>query len=378
MLQRVGINAVFLRPQMGGIETYVRRLMPELIALRPGTRFTLFVSAHGVDALRDEPWLAEVEVVRHRLLGAPYVSALSEMTLLAAMASRRRLDVLNSVALTGPWRMQDTAHVLTVGDVTWIQEPSSVPRVTGMLWRTLVPPIARRADRVLTYSEVGRRDVSQLLGVPLERVDAVALGPGLAESADPVAADELRRAHDLGPGPWILSVGSNRANKNPGRLVAALPRVRERFPSAQLVMSGPPNPFEETLRTQIAELGLQDAVRFPGYVSVAELEGLYRSAGCVAVPSTREGFGLVVLEAMRRGAPVACSRASSLPEVAGDAAEYFDPLDSADIARALVDVLSDPDRAARLAATGLERSRAFTWGATAVGTWESFERARHG
>src|SRR5689334_7292559 len=135
MLQRVGINAVFLRPRMGGIETYVRRLLPELISVSPETRFSLFLSAQGLAALGDEPWLDEVEVVRHPLLGAPYVSALSEMTLLAALAERRRLEVLHSVALTGPWRMRRCAHVLTVGDVTWIQEPGSVPRATGAVWR---------------------------------------------------------------------------------------------------------------------------------------------------------------------------------------------------------------------------------------------------
>ncbi len=99
---------------------------------------------------------------------------------------------------------------------------------------------------------------------------------------------------------------------------------------------------------------------------------------CVAVPSTREGFGLVVLEAMLRGAPVVCSRASSLPEVAGEAAEYFDPEEPEDIARALVTVLEGPGLAAQLADAGRRRSRAFTRRATAEGTLECFERALAG
>jgi glycosyltransferase involved in cell wall biosynthesis len=374
-LSHIGINAVFLRPGMGGIETYVRCLMPELVTLRPESRFTLFLSAAGHEALRGEPWIGEVEVARHPLLGVPRLSAISEMTLLAALVRRRRIQLLNSVALTGPRRLGSAAYVLTVGDLTWLTEAGSVPRGTRAVWRATVPSAARHADRVLTYSEAARRDIVQMLGIAPERIDAVPLGPGLSESAAPTPAEELRRRLDLGDGPLVLAVGANRPNKNPLRLIESMNRVAESAPGAMLVMPGPVGPYHETLRGFAGERGLASSVRFPGLVSSEDLNGLYAAASCVAVPSTHEGFGLVVLEAMRRGAPVACSRMSSLPEVAGEAAAYFDPLDPADIARAVVEVITDAALAGRLAAEGRERSRAFTWKATAEGTLECFERA---
>ena len=91
--------------------------------------------------------------------------------------------------------------------------------------------------------------------------------------------------------------------------------------------------------------------------------------------SINEGFGIPILEAMRRGVPVACSRASALPEVAGDAARYFDPYDVKDIARALLELLADRELAARLVERGRERQARFTWEATARGTLESYARA---
>jgi glycosyltransferase involved in cell wall biosynthesis len=117
------------------------------------------------------------------------------------------------------------------------------------------------------------------------------------------------------------------------------------------------------------------AVHFPGWVASADLEGLYAAASCAVVPSLREGFGLPVLEAMRRGVPVACSRTSALPEVAGDAALFFDPESPASIAEAVAAILPDPELAARLSARGMERAALFTWERAAEETLATFEQA---
>jgi alpha-1,3-rhamnosyl/mannosyltransferase len=98
-------------------------------------------------------------------------------------------------------------------------------------------------------------------------------------------------------------------------------------------------------------------------------------ARCFVFASINEGFGLPVLEAMRRGVPVACSRASALPEVAGDAALYFDPYSVHEIGDAVRELLSDSELARRLATRGLERERTFTWEATASRTLETYSRA---
>jgi glycosyltransferase involved in cell wall biosynthesis len=116
-------------------------------------------------------------------------------------------------------------------------------------------------------------------------------------------------------------------------------------------------------------------VVFPGWINASDLEGLYQSATCFVLPSLREGFGLPVLEAMRRGVPVACSRASAVPDVAGDAAVFFDPESPAAIAEALTAILRDGSLAAELAAKGRKRAGMFTWRRTADGTLASFERA---
>jgi alpha-1,3-rhamnosyl/mannosyltransferase len=141
-------------------------------------------------------------------------------------------------------------------------------------------------------------------------------------------------------------------------------------PPPVLLVTGYPTAFEAELRRQAG-----DRVRFAGWVDDATLEGLYRLATCLAFPSLAEGFGLPVLEAMRRGVPVACSNATSLPEVAGEAALYFDPTDTVAIATALERILEDAGLRERLATAGVAQAGKFSWEATAAATLESYERA---
>jgi glycosyltransferase involved in cell wall biosynthesis len=266
-------------------------------------------------------------------------------------------------------------NVITLADVTWIVAPDPGEAGTTRLWRVVVPPVARRADRILTLSQAGAEHVVEYLRVPRERIDVVALAPGTGPLIAPTPEPELRSRLGLGAGPVVLTVAAKKVHKNLERLVRSMVHVTRRWPDAVLVMPGNPTPHERDLRELADELGITANVVFPPYVDAADLEGLYALAGCFVFASTNEGFGIPILEAMRRGVPVACSHASALPEVAGDAACYFDPYEVLDIARALTELLADRDLAARMVKRGHERQATFTWEATAQGTLESYARA---
>ncbi len=370
---RIGINAVFLEPRMGGLDTYVRALLGELVRLAPGVRFSVFASPGGARYLAAEPWSGEVEIVTHPLLGRRGLKAASELTVLGVLAGRR-VDLLHSVAMTAPLRTH-AANVVTLADVTWIVAPDPGEAGTARLWRAVVPPVARRADRLIALSQAGAEHVVQYLRVPRERIDVVALAADARDLAAPTPERELRERLQLGDGPLILSVSAKKVHKNLARLVRAIPAVLARWPDAVLVLPGNPTAHEHELRALAAELAIARNVAFPAYVDAGDLEGLYALARCFVFASVNEGFGIPILEAMRRGVPVACARASALPEVAGEAARYFDPLDVQDIARALSDVLGDPALAADLVVRGRAREAAFTWRATAEGTLESYMHA---
>jgi glycosyltransferase involved in cell wall biosynthesis len=305
---------------MGGLETYVKELVPALLHERPDLRVSVFLSSEGEPVLRDLPWASEVRLVTHPLLGRPGLKALTEATVLGELAPRRGVDLLHSVAMTGPLRTR-VASVLTLADVIWITRADPSERVTVAIWRALVPRAARHADRVIAISHDGARQIVEHLALPPESIDVVHPGVTmLAGRPAPTHEAELRARHGLGDGPLVLSVSQKRVHKNLMRLVRAMPRVRERVPGAVLVLPGNPTPHEEELRAEAARLGLAEAVRFPPYVSDEDLEGLYAAAACFVIASTDEGFGIPVLEAQLRGVPVACADAASLPEAAGHAA----------------------------------------------------------
>jgi glycosyltransferase involved in cell wall biosynthesis len=184
----------------------------------------------------------------------------------------------------------------------------------------------------------------------------------------------VRASFELGARQVVLSLSAKRAHKNLLALIGALARVAPPDRPV-LVLPGYPTAYELELRARVQALGLEADVRFPAWVSDEELEGLWSIASASVFPSLYEGFGLPVLEAMARGVPVACSDASSLPEVAGDAALLFDPRDETAIAAALVRLLNDRELVERLRERGLARSLEFTWQRTARLTLDSYARA---
>jgi glycosyltransferase involved in cell wall biosynthesis len=250
--------------------------------------------------------------------------------------------------------------------------------LTALLWRVIVPTVARRADRVITLSEAARREILQDLPVRAESVDVVPCGSGNGFSADASEEGELRRRLTLGERRVVLAVSALSRHKNLPPLVRALVGVREAHPDVVLVIPGNPTRHGRELEGLAQDLGVREALCLPGWVDEADLEGLYRMAKCFVFPSRREGFGMPILEAMARGVPVACSHASAVPEVAGDAALYFAPERPDEIAQAIDRLLGDAKLAAELVERGRTRQRMFTWSRAAEETLAVYERARSG
>jgi glycosyltransferase involved in cell wall biosynthesis len=347
--------------------------VPALLDERPDLHISVFVNEHGRRLLAGEQWGSSVELVVHPLLGRAYTRALTETTLLGWLASRRGLDVLHSVALTAPLRTRP-ANVVTIADVTWLRAPDPAMRLTAMIWRVLVPRVARRADRLIVISEATRREVIEDFGVPAERIDVVPLGPGPPPRGEPTPEPEMRERLGLGDRDFVLAVSALKLHKNVGTLLAALREVRETHDVALVVPGNRTHHYEELVR-RTRDLDIEQSVLFPGWVREPDLAALYRGAACLVLPSFREGFGLPLLEAMQRGTPIACSDVSALPEVAGDAAVYFNPHSAADMARAIRLLLDDRDLADRLVERGRARVELFTWQRTARETLASYERA---
>jgi glycosyltransferase involved in cell wall biosynthesis len=373
---RAGVNAIFLEPGMGGMQTYILELMPALLRAEPALDLTLLVNEQGRELVAAQPWAGDLRVSVPPVFTRRGLRGVGELTALGPYASRH-FDVLCSTALTGPL-VTRAAHVVVLADVTWLTVPDlgKGQAATVRLWQLAVPHVARRADRVIAISEASAHDVVEHLRVPRERIDVVPLGYGARQRPEPAPAAQLRAKLGLADGPLLLNIAMKKRHKNVASVIEALPVVRAAVPGTQLVLPGASSPYEAELRALAHRLGLEHDVVFPGYLSDAEIEGLYATADVFVFPSLNEGFGLPLLEAMARGLPIVTSNISAMPEVAGDAALLVDPHSADQIAQAVIRILREDALREHLVAAGRERVGEYTWERVARGTLASWERAR--
>jgi glycosyltransferase involved in cell wall biosynthesis len=368
---RIGLNLLYLTKGSGGAGRYASELMRALVEHAPETRLTGFVTTHA-DELLDKPWAEAVEWVRYDVPPGTRRALRAQMLQVPAAAARRRLDVLHSPANIGVLKTFRTANVVTLLDLIWLHlETSALSDRERFTTRLVFTRCARAADRVLTISEATKRDLVATIGLDPERIDVTPLGVADAEGERPTDPD-LRSRLGLGEAPFVLVVAQKQPHKNLSSVIRALPELD---PGVQLVLAGAPAPHEQELRALAASLGVAERVRFVDWVSDDELRALYRAARAFVLPSFIEGFGLPVLEAMQQGTPVACSRLSALPEVAGDAALLFDPEDQQAVTDAVRRVLGDDQLRGELVAAGHDRVRGFTWRRTAELTLDAYRRA---
>jgi glycosyltransferase involved in cell wall biosynthesis len=373
----VGLNALHLVPgETGGSELYARRLIGAVAATEPSFRLTVFASRLALSSLEEERWPENVELVGVAVdpRSRPR-RVLAEQTILPRTIRRRRMDLLHNLFSTAPVA-PCAPQVTTIHDVIYKRFPETHAGLLGHGLAALVWVAARRSERVITVSEAAKGEIRRFLDVPEDRIDVTYEGPAVT-AGNAIPEQSVRDQLELDGSPIILTVSAKRPHKNLERLFEAFARVRS-DPPPVLVVPGYATFYEKTLRQHAAAIGPGERIRFAGWLSDELLDGLYRAATCFVFPSLAEGFGLPVLDALVRGTPTACSNASSLPEVAGDAVLYFDPIDVGEMTRAIERLLADAALRERLRRAGPEQARTFTWERTAQATLASYDRALRG
>jgi glycosyltransferase involved in cell wall biosynthesis len=329
---------------MTGTEVYTREVGSRLAAAAPELHWTFFAS-------RPRAGLGMDVVV------IPFRRLWTQVRLPLALAAERP-DLLFIPAHAIPFAWPGKA-LTVVHDLAFERHPNAYSASERAYLQLTTRWAVMRCPLLIAISESTKTDLVSAYGVRPERVRVVPLGV-----TPPVAtAAPASRLAELGlNGSFVLQVGRIETRKNQ---VAALAAV-ERLEGVTLVVAGP-----EKDPVIAAKLRASPRARVLGRVDQPTLELLYKRAAAIVVPSLYEGFGLPVLEAMVRGKVVVAAKASSLPEVGGDAALYYhDAADPDHLAKVLDVALHDEGLRTSLAKAARARAKQFTWERTAAGVVE--------
>ena len=256
-------------------------------------------------------------------------------------------------------RHEKAVQVTTIHDLIPLIQPHLCDADRSGFHRNVQEAI-RSSRAIAVVSEKTKKDLQQYFSVPEEKlVVTYQFSPISRQPCEELLLEQALRMFDLERGRYILFVGTLDIRKNLRRLIDAYLMLGGDVP---LVLAGKMGwGVDDEMRfIQRLHPAIGRDIRLLDYVPACLMSALYQGAGCLAFPSLYEGFGLPVLEAMASGCPVVCSSSSSLPEVAGDAAHYVDPLDEESISQGLAKVLGDADYRAMLVGRGRARSAFFS------------------
>lgn len=263
--------------------------------------------------------------------------------------------------------------IVTVCDLFFMDFPGRADREARRHFYRGARHSLEKADGVVVISEFTKKSLIEKFGLPGDKVQVTypGLHPFFLETAGSEELEAVRRALNLPP-QFLLFVGATEARKNLPNLIDALAIVHKNYLKVPLVLVGRKGEDHENLLARIAARSIGPWVRILGYRPEHEVRSLYQSASGFVFPSYCEGFGLPLVEAMACGVPVVTSGVTAMPEVAGEAAVYFDPNDPEDMAQKVVRVLQDGDLREDLIRKGRRRAQDFRWEKTALETLEFY------
>lgn len=354
---RIGIDARMYSTRFTGIGRYVKELIDNIAATDTENEYIIFFNEEEyVNYMPPNPRISK------RRVKAGYYS-FKEQTSFVAALNREDLDIMHFTHFNAPI-LYNKPSIVTIHDLTLSKFPGQ--RKTTLMhkmgYQMTIKNIVSKAWRVICVSEHTKEDAIKMLGVGVEKIRVIyeGISNDIQPVADTAVLSSIKQKYGITV-PYFLYTGAWRKHKNLVNLIKAYNLYRNIHDGNNvLVLAGKIDPNYKEVTDAIHEFGLSSHILTPGFIPDADLPGLYSGAQGFVFPSLYEGFGLPPLEAMACGCPVAVSNVSSLPEVCGEAAVYFDPNDPEKICEAM-NQITQPNVRDTLIKTGLDHVKTFSW-----------------
>lgn len=394
---RIGIDARFYGPIGKGLGRYTQEVVDNIIKITSaekmaggaGFYFIVFLSPENFDE-----FICSQDNVKKICLNIPWYSW-QEQLIMPFCLWREKLDLIHfphfNVPLLTPGKFVVTIHDLILTHFPTRRATTLNPliyRLKNLAYRLVILGAVRRAQKIITVSEFTKQDLMAKFKVKPDKVAVTYEGVAdLAKSRDSLFVAKLNNQETLKQyhitNNFLLYVGNAYPHKNLENLLDVFAKLLVNYPELRLVLVGKEDYFYNRVHDKARALNLwqpennNSPVIFPGYVPDAQLEILYQEARAYVFPSLYEGFGLPPLEAMAGGCPVISSDRSSLPEILGQAALYFNPEDNVDMGKKIIRVLNEPELRQSLIVQGLEQVKKYSWRDCANQTLAVYRKILH-
>lgn len=332
---------------------YVDRLLEHLQTLHTPHRFTILLQP-------DDPWRTRAENFSTHACPFPQFSLnpLNDVRF-ATMLRNLKPDLVHFTMTQQPLTYRGNI-VTTTHDLTMLRfvRPGKTPLPIFYLkklgYRALFYVAHKKSQQIIVPTRFVENDLAALLPFTKDKITVTyeASEPPIHEKSQPLKGIKK---------PFIMHVGSPFPHKNIQHLIKAFEQLQKRHPELQLVLAGKKEFYFNELEQWASERKSYSSIHFTGFIEDTELKWLYENAEAYVLPSLSEGFGLPGLEAMAHCCPLVSSNATCLPEVYGDAAEYFDPADLEMTVKAIDKVISDPNRKKELVTKGSLQIEKYSW-----------------
>jgi glycosyltransferase involved in cell wall biosynthesis len=360
-MPRIAIDA---RESGTGSGRYVDKLIEYLHGLKPEHEIALLAKPHRVEFLRGiAPTFTIVE--------APF----KEFTFAEQIGFKRLVRDQHADLVHFPFVQQPVGYrglvVTTMQDLTTIRfrNPLKNPVVFTLkqqVYKWVNKRVAHKSNEIITISEFVKQDIVNYTHVSPNKITVTyESADQITDAPEPVASLEGKK--------FLMYIGRPLPHKNLDRLVDAFAILQNERPDLYLALAGKKDALYDQIGKRAEAKGIKNII-FTDFISEGQLRWMYENCAVYTFPSLSEGFGLPALEALQHGAPLASTNATCSPEIYGDAANYFDPLDIDDMAAKIAEILDDPVLREDLVDKGHTQAKKYSWQRMAEQTLAVYEK----
>lgn len=370
---KIGIDARFFGPFGKGLGRYTEKVVKGLEKIDSENEYVIFLRSENFDDYTP----AQKNFTKKKADFSWY--SLEEQTKLPRLLDQHNFDLVHFPHFNVPL-LYRKPFVVTIHDLIIMHFPTKRATTLGPVkyalkqfgYRRVINHAVKDSSHVITVSEFSKKDITKHFAITENSV-SVTYQSTFENEGNVAPFENLSKKFNI-PQPFFLYVGNVYPHKNIERGLKAFKAFQKNNPEVHFVLVGKEDYFFKRTKEFVKDMGIPNVI-FTGFVDDEELNGLYASAEIYFFPSLYEGFGLPPLEAMSHGLPVVSSNKTCMPEILGEAAEYFDPEDVDNIAENLERVYADRDLQKNMSENSLKQVQKYSWEQCAKETLEVYKKA---